>query len=60
MSQLENWSSDMLSLKGSVQAAQAEKILPVHNENTNQVQTAMMEIMQNAQDLIQVQTYICN
>lgn len=54
ISQLDNWSDDMKTLNSTVQATQAEKILPVHNENTNQVQAAMMEIMQNAQDLIQI------
>jgi len=53
-SQLDNWAQDMRALQNSVQPGQAEHILPVHVENTGQVQSAMAEIMHNAQDLVQV------
>lgn len=54
ISQLDSWCDDMKAMTISVVPAQAEKVLPLHNENTSQVHQAMLEVMQHAQQLIQV------
>lgn len=41
-------------MTASLTAAQADKVAPLHQENTDNVHAAMVEIMQLAQEQIQV------
>ncbi|KRX93396.1 Triple functional domain protein [Trichinella pseudospiralis] len=53
ISQLDGWSEDMRAMSNNVTVDRVEKILPLHQENTGQVQAAIADIMQSAQDLIE-------
>lgn len=52
--QLKGWHTDMRQMNSNLMPGQAEKVLPLHLENTNSVRSAMLEIMQTASELIQV------
>ncbi|KFD69652.1 hypothetical protein M514_02017 [Trichuris suis] len=54
ISQLDGWSEDMKVMSNNVSMDQVEKIMPLHQENTTQVQDAIADIMQSAQDVIQL------
>uniref|UniRef100_A0A5S6QCN5 Non-specific serine/threonine protein kinase n=1 Tax=Trichuris muris TaxID=70415 RepID=A0A5S6QCN5_TRIMR len=54
ISQLDGWSEDMKVMSNNVSVDQVEKIMPLHQENTTQVQDAIADIMQSAQDVIQL------
>ncbi|XP_003372836.1 putative PH domain protein [Trichinella spiralis] len=54
ISQLDGWSEDMRAMSNNVTVDRVEKILPLHQENTGQVQAAIADIMQSAQDVIQL------
>uniref|UniRef100_A0A914WMP7 DH domain-containing protein n=1 Tax=Plectus sambesii TaxID=2011161 RepID=A0A914WMP7_9BILA len=52
--QLQAWKEDMRVMNAGLTPVQADKVLPLHLENTQQVHAAMLEIMSLANEQIQV------